>query len=320
MIDFGMLAFLAVKILVWLVCLLLCVAYMTYAERRVLGLIQVRKGPNRVGPFGLLQPLADGLKLMSKEINVPAGADRVLFRISPLMMMVPAFLVYAFIPLGRTLKITDVNAALLMILAVSSLGIYGIIIGGASSNSKYSTLGALRSAAQMISYEVSLALAVVSVVISSSSLNLTEIVAAQKGFPLIIKQPLAFIIFLIAGLAETNRVPFDLPEAESELVGGYHTEFSGMAFGMYFLGEYTNILTVSLLTAILFLGGWNGPWLPGLAWLLIKTGLVVFVFFWTRGTIPRFRYDQLMQFGWKVLLPLATLNIMLTGLLKVMVG
>ena len=310
--------FLAVKILVLMVSLLLVVAYLTFLERRVLGLIQIRIGPNRTGPWGLLQPLADGLKLIGKEMLTPDRADRFLFRAAPVMAMVPAFLVYSMIPLGENLKITDVNVGLIMLLAVSSLGIYGIIIGGWSSNSKYSALGALRSAAQMISYEVSLLLAVVSVVLVASTLNLSEIVAAQKGAPFILYQPVAFFIFFLAGVAETNRCPFDLPEAESELVGGYHTEYSGMAFGLFFMGEYMNIFTVCLLTSLLFLGGWNGPWIPGPHWLLLKTLGLVFVFFWARGTLPRLRYDQLMNLGWKFLLPLATVNILVTGAVIVM--
>ncbi len=312
-------AFLALKSLLLLTGVLLTVAYMTLGERRILARFQIRVGPNRTGPAGLLQPLADAVKFMGKEMLVPDGADRVLFRLAPLMWMVPAYTIYAFIPLSPTLKILDVNAGLLMAVAVSSLGIYGIILGGWASNSKFASLGSLRSAAQMISYEVSLMLAVVAVILSASSMNLTEIVAYQKGHYLILRQPLAFLIFLIAGLAETNRIPFDLPEAESELTGGYHTEYSSMGFAMYYLGEYTNILTVCLMTSLLFLGGWNGPFLPGPHWLVLKAFALVFLFFWIRGTMLRFRYDQLMKFGWKVLLPLATLNLLVTGALKVLV-
>ncbi len=308
--------FLAVKALVLLTVVMLVVAYMTYGERKVLARLQVRIGPNRVGPLGLMQPLADALKLMGKEMLVPAKADPVLFRVAPLIILVPAFLVWAFIPLSPTFRIVDVNAGLLMILAVSSLGIYGIIIAGWSSNSKYSALGALRSAAQVISYELALTMSLAAVIVATGSMNLSEIVAFQEKAPLVFRRPLAlvsFLIYLVAALAETNRIPFDLPEAESELVGGYHTEFSGIGFGIFYLAEYVNILTVCLLAALLFLGGWNGPWLPGPVWLLIKTFALVLFFFWTRGTLPRLRSDQLMAFGWKFLMPLATVNLVLNG-------
>jgi NADH-quinone oxidoreductase subunit H len=311
---------LAIKIVILLTVVLLIVAYMTFMERRVLGLIQIRIGPNRVGPAGLFQPLADAVKLMGKEMLRPSGADPLLFRIAPILVMVPAFLVYALIPLSENLKITEhTNVGILLIMAISSLGIYGVIVGGWASNSKYSTLGALRSAAQMISYEVSLVLAMVCVIIVAGSMDLSEIVAAQKGMWFVFHPPLtiAFLIFFVAGVAETNRCPFDLPEAESELVGGYHTEFSGMSFGLFFMGEYANILTVCLLTTLLFLGGWNGPFLPGVVWVFIKTMILVFVFIWTRGTLPRLRYDQLMGFGWKFLLPLTTLIVLVTGAWKV---
>ncbi len=311
---------LAVKSLVLILAVMGMVAYLTLLERRFLSWLQLRVGPNRAGPMGLLQPLADGIKLIGKEMLTPDGADPVLFRLAPLMIMVPTFLVYAFIPWSPALRIADVDAAALMILAVSSLGTYGIILGGWSSGNKYSLLGSLRSAAQLISYEVSLTLAVLSVIVTTSSMNIIRIVAYQKGCPLIFKQPLAFVIFLVAALAETNRTPFDLPEAESELVGGYHTEYSGMAFGIYYLAEYASVLTMSLLTSIFFLGGWNGPWLPGPVWLLVKTLALVIFFIWTRGTLPRLRYDQLMSFGWKVLLPLATLNVLVTGAAKVLWG
>jgi NADH-quinone oxidoreductase subunit H len=320
--------FLAVKILVLMVSLLLVVAYLTFLERRVLGLIQIRIGPNRTGPWGLLQPLADGLKLIGKEMLAPDRADRFLFRAAPVMAMVPAFLVYSMIPLGENLKITEVNVGLIMILAVSSLGIYGIIIGGWSSNSKYSALGALRSAAQMISYEVSLLLAVVSVVLVASTLNLSEIVAAQKGAPFILYQPVAFFIFLVAGVAETNRCPFDLPEAESELVGGYHTEYSSMKFSLFFMAEYVNMITSAALAVTLFLGGYQvglpASMLPEAGWALwilqilafvIKVGFFLFLFVWVRWTLPRFRYDQLMNLGWKRLFPLALANVMAIALL-----
>jgi NADH-quinone oxidoreductase subunit H len=310
--------FAALKIVLMVAGVLGVVAYLTYGERRVLARLQVRVGPNRVGPLGLLQPLADGVKLIGKEILTPAGADRVLFRLAPLMIMTPALLVYAFIPLGPGLVLVDANAGLLMLLAISSLGVYGIMVGGWSSNNKYSAMGALRSAAQLISYEVSLMLAAMAVIVTAGSMNISSIVESQETLPLILTQPLAFLIFLIAGVAETNRVPFDLPEAEAELTGGYHTEYSGIAFGMFFMAEYANVLTLSLLTSLLFLGGWNGPFLPGPHWLALKTLLMVFFLFWTRGTQLRLRYDQLMAFGWKVLFPAATLNFLVTGLVKVL--
>jgi NADH-quinone oxidoreductase subunit H len=301
---------LAVKIVAVTLIVTGVVAYMTFGERRVLGRIQLRIGPNRAGPFGLLQPLADAVKLMSKEYLIPAGADRWLFVISPLLTMTPALVVYSLIPFGRNIYIADVNVGIVLLLAISSLGVYGVILGGWASNSKYSLLGALRSAAQMISYELSMGLSLVAVVMMAGTLSLVEIVEAQSTWPFLVKQPLGFLVFLIAGIAETNRLPFDCPEAEAELVGGYHTEYSGMGFGFYFLGEYAAMGTVSALATTLYLGGWRGPWLPSLAWFLVKCSLFIFVYYWLRGTLPRLRYDQLMALGWKVLLPAALLNIL----------
>lgn len=287
------------------------VAYMVYGERKILARIQLRYGPNRAGPFGILQPLADAVKLMSKEFLVPKDAERWLFIISPLLTMTPALMVYSLIPFGRTVTIADVNVGILMLVAISSLGTYGVILGGWASNNKYSLLGALRSAAQMISYELSMGLSLVAVVMMAGTMSLVGIVEAQPGLSwFVFKQPLGFLVFLVAGIAETNRCPFDLPEAEAELVAGYHTEYSGMGFGLYFLGEYAAMGTISAMATTLFLGGWQGPFLPSLPWFILKIVFFIFLYYWLRGTLPRLRYDQLMAFGWKFLLPLSLLNIL----------
>jgi len=316
-----------VKVTVIFVGLLTAVAYTTYFERRVVAFIQSRIGPNRVGPAGLLQPLADAVKLLFKEEFIPAKANKFLFSIAPMMSFVPACMAIAVIPIGDTISIagykidliiSDLNVGILYIFALSSLGVYGIVLAGWSSNSKYSLLGGLRSSAQMISYEIGLGLSIVGIVMITGSFSLAEIVRFQSGSIFnwfIFKQPVAFLLFFISAMAETNRLPFDLPEAESELVGGYHTEYSGMRFGLFYLAEYASMITISSLAATLFLGGWNGPYLPPVFWFLIKVIFFLFIYVWVRGTLPRFRYDQLMRFGWLVIIPLTLLNIMITGLL-----
>jgi NADH-quinone oxidoreductase subunit H len=310
------------KIVVVFGLMLLSVTYLTWVERKVIGDIQVRLGPMRVGPHGLLQPIADGLKLLFKEEIVPQAADRTLYLLAPAVALIPAFISFAVIPFGdqvrlfgRTidLVITDVNIGLLYVFGVASLGVYGIVLGGWASNNKYALLGGLRASAQMISYELSLGLSVVGVVMLSQSLSLVEIVGAQARTWFIVLQPIGFLIFLICAVAETNRAPFDLPEAETELVAGFHVEYSSMKFAMYFMAEYANMITVSAMATTLFLGGWRGPWLPPVVWFLVKLYLLIFLFIWLRGTLPRFRYDQLMRFGWKVLLPIALANIMVTA-------
>jgi NADH-quinone oxidoreductase subunit H len=310
------------KVVVVFALMLLSVAYLTWLERKVISDIQVRLGPMRVGPHGLLQPIADGIKLMFKEDIVPQAADRTVYLLAPLLALIPAFISFAVIPFGDQLRlfgqtidmvITDVNIGLLYLFGVASLGVYGIVLGGWASNNKYALLGGLRSAAQMISYELSMGLSVVGVLMLSQSLSLVKIVSAQSQVWFIVLQPIGFLIFLICAIAETNRAPFDLPEAETELVAGFHVEYSSMKFAMYFMAEYANMITVAALTTTLFLGGWRGPVLPPVVWFLAKLYLIIFVFIWLRATLPRFRYDQLMRFGWKVLLPLALANIMVTA-------
>ena len=297
-------------------------AYLVLAERRILAFIQDRKGPNRVGPFGLLQPLADVIKMLTKEDVRPAGADRWLFSLAPAMAAIPAIMMFAVIPWGAPLTVAgrevplvvaDLNVGLLFFLALSAIAVYSVALGGWASNSKYSLLGGIRGLAQLISYELSMALSIVPVVMLARSFSLTDIVNAQRDMPFIVYQPLAFVIFLISITAECRRIPFDLPEAESELVAGYHAEYSGMRFGLFFVGEYINVIALGGLAATFFLGGWHGPFLPPMIWFLIKVFLFSFFFIWMRGTLPRLRYDQLMHFGWKVLTPLALLNILATG-------
>ena len=317
------------------VMLLLASAAMVYAERKVAALIQQREGPNRVGPKGLLQPFADVIKLMFKEQLRPGGADAVLFLLAPVISATAAFAAFAVVPFGAEttffgllaeplkLQVADVNVAVLVVFAITSMSVYGIVLAGWSSNSKYSLLGGLRSASQMISYELPYGLALASVLVLANSLSLTTIVDAQAGYWFgfipkwfVFLQPFGFLIFMIAGIAETNRAPFDFPEAEQELVAGYHTEYSSMAFAMFFLAEYINMVTVSAVATDLFLGGWHGPFLPaslGWIWFLIKTSALLFFYIWMRWTLPRYRYDQLMQFGWKLLLPLAVLNLLVTA-------
>jgi NADH-quinone oxidoreductase subunit H len=305
-------------------------AYTTYVERRLMAFVQMRPGPNRVGPFGLLQPLADGIKFMFKEQTIPGNANVLLYYLAPIISMIPALLSFAVIPFGPDLLIADIDVSLLFIFAITSLGVYGIVIGGWASNSKYPLMGAMRSSAQMLSYELSLTLSVVGVLMIANTLSLSELVQSQQGtwFGFIPKwnifpQFIGFIIYLLSGIAETNRLPFDLAESEQELVAGFHTEYSGMKFAMFFLAEYANMVTVSALATILFLGGWNGPmfgpwWLQmalPTVWFSLKIGGFLFVYIMIRSTIPRIRYDQLMNFGWKFLLPVALANILVTSFL-----
>jgi NADH-quinone oxidoreductase subunit H len=304
--------------------LLTGMAYMTLFERRVISRLQVRLGPNRTGPFGLLQPLADALKLFFKEDITPATADRLLYPIAPALALVAALASFAVIPLGPPLvlggtqiatQIVELPVSVLYLIGASSLGVYGLVFGGWASGSKYSLLGGLRAAAQVVSYELILGLAVVGVVMISGTLALGGIVEAQAGSVwFVVLQPLGFILYFVGAVAEVNRAPFDLPEAETELVAGYHTEYSGMRFAMYYIAEYVNMITVSAVAATLFLGGWLGPFIPGPHWLLLKMLAFLFLFVWLRATLPRLRYDQLMGLSWSVLLPLALLNVALTAL------
>jgi NADH-quinone oxidoreductase subunit H len=316
-----------VKVLIVFTAMLTIVAYMTLMERKVLGRMQVRFGPNRVGPFGLLQPVADGIKLFFKEDIIVPHANRIIYILAPGVIVTTALVSYAVIPFGDSIKIlgqsidlvvADVNVGLLYLFAVSSLGVYGVVMGGWASNNKYSLLGSIRSSAQMISYELSLGLSIVGVLMIVGSLSLNRIVAAQSSVWFILYQPLGFIIYLISAVAECSRTPFDLTECENELVAGYQTEYSSMKFGLYYLAEYAHILVVSSLAVSLFFGGWQGPFLPPVIWFLIKVFIFIFFFIWIRATFPRFRYDQLMKFGWKVLFPLALVNILLTAVLIIL--
>ncbi len=301
-----------------------CFAGLTVVERKLIGRFQARVGPNRAGPFGLLQPLADIGKLTFKEDFVPAGANRWVFRFAPIVPVVAAVGALALIPFGGahewfghtvTLYGTDLNVGVLVLLALSSLGFYGLILGGWSSGNKYSLLGAARNAAQMVSYEVALGLSIVGVVMISQSLSLVDIANDQaEGVWYILFQPVAFVVFMIAAFAETNRTPFDLGEAESELIAGYNLEYGSVKFAMFAAAEYVSMIVISAFAATLFLGGPDGPWLPGFIWLGIKIGALLFLFIWVRATVPRFRYDRLMKFGWKVLIPIATLNILVTAI------
>jgi NADH-quinone oxidoreductase subunit H len=317
-----------VKIGVIMVPLLLTVAYFTYAERKVIGYMQIRIGPNRVGWRGLLQPIADAVKLMFKEIVLPTKANKALFLIAPMITLAPALAAWAVFPFGDGLVLADVNAGLLYILALTSLGVYGVIIAGWASNSKYAFLGAMRSAAQIVAYEIAMGFALVGVLVAAGSLNLGDIVRAQSGsfltwfwLPLL---PL-FGIYFISGVAETNRAPFDVAEGESEIVAGFHVEYSGMAFAVFFLGEYANMILISGLSALMFLGGWLSPfqgipgleqlfaWVPGIIWLFLKIGLFMFMFLWLRATFPRYRYDQIMRLGWKVFIPITIVWILVVA-------
>ena len=320
------------EVLAIVVPLLLAVAYLTYAERKVLAAAQLRKGPNVVGAFGLLQPIADGAKLLFKETVIPSGANRVVFVAAPILTFVLSLIAWAVIPFDAGVVISNINVGVLYLFAISSLGVYGIIMAGWSSNSKYAFLGGLRSAAQMVSYEVSIGFVIVSVLLCVGSLNLSQIVEAQSGawgaagwywlrlFPM-------FIVFFISALAETNRSPFDLPEGESELVAGFFVEYSAMTFALFYLGEYANMILMSAMTSILFLGGWLSPipfvpftWIPGPLWFALKIAFVLFCFLWVRATFPRFRYDQLMRLGWKVFLPLSLGWLVLTAGVLVATG
>lgn len=313
---------LIIKLGFTLVCFLLIAAYLVLAERKLLGRLQIRLGPNRAGWHGALQPIADMLKMITKEDMKPRGADRMLFWFAPAVTALTALLITAAVPFGPDLHIMgrpiplavmDLNVGLLYVLGLSSLGVYGIVLGGWASNSKYSLLGAARAAAQMISYELPLTLSLVPVVMLAGSFNLRQIVEAQADLPYIMVQPAAFIIFFIAAFAEAKRIPFDLPEAENELMAGYHTEYSGMRFGLYFIGEYVNMIVLGALVSVFFLGGWSGPLLPPVVWFMIKVLATAFVMIWSRGTLPRLRWDQLMALCWKVLTPIALLNIVVTG-------
>lgn len=314
--------FLFVKLSIVLVGLLLLAGWLVLVERKLLGRFQIRFGPNRAGPFGLLQPLADIIKLLTKEDLMPEKADRFIFLYAPAVVASTALLIFAVVPFGKgwtiagrdiPMVVVDLNVGLLYALALSSLGVYGVALGGWASNSKYSLLGAIRGAAQMISYELSLGLSLVPVVMLAGSFSLVDIVGAQADIPFLLVQPVSFIIFFVSALAEIKRIPFDLPEAENELLAGYHTEYSGMRFGLFFLGEYVTMVVLGALVAAFFLGGWRGPFLPPFAWFLLKVLLVVFILIWSRATLPRLRYDQLMNLGWKFLVPLSLLNIVVTG-------
>ncbi|HEY7446033.1 MAG TPA: NADH-quinone oxidoreductase subunit NuoH [Vicinamibacterales bacterium] len=329
-----------VKILIVLNAVLVAVTYMVLLERKVIAWVQVRLGPMRVGPYGALQPIADAVKLLLKEDITPARADKYVFTAAPIIALVPALIVFAVIPFGPeveifghkvTLYITDINVGLLYIVSVASIGVYGLILAGWASNSKYPLLASLRASAQLISYEVAVTMTLVSVIVTAGSLSMVQIVEAQRSagvwFGFI--QPVAFLIFFIGGLAETNRAPFDLPEAEQELTGGFHTEYSGMRFALFFLAEYANMIVVSSVATTLFLGGWLRPFpnvaalafldlIPAWIWFFLKTFVFLYIFLWVRATLPRYRYDQLMALGWKVLIPLAIANVVVTGIVKVL--
>ena len=313
------------QILAIIVPVLLSVAFLVYAERKVLALIQLRKGPNLVGPFGLFQSFADALKLLTKENIIPSGSNKVVFLLAPIITMVLSLAGWAVIPFAPGWVLSDINVGIMYLFAVSSLGVYGIIMAGWASNSKYPFLGALRSAAQMVSYEVSIGFVIISVLLCVGSLNLTQIVEAQKTVWFAIPLLPMFVIFFISALAETNRLPFDLPEDEASLVAGYSTEYSSASFVLFFLSEYASMILMSAMTVILFLGGWLPPfdiapfnYLPGIIWFILKITFILFLFLWVRGTFPRYRYDQLMRLGWKVFLPLSLFWVMVTASFLVM--
>ncbi|MBW8066669.1 NADH-quinone oxidoreductase subunit NuoH [Ferrovum sp.] len=312
------------KILAIVVPMMGAVAYLTLAERKVIGYMQIRIGPNRVGPLGLLQPIADGIKLLMKEIIVPSGSSKFLFVLAPVLAIMPALAAWAVVPFTPDLVLANVDAGLLYIMAITSMGVYGVVLAGWASNSKYAFLGALRSAAQIVSYEIAMGFALVTVLMMSHSLNLVDIVKAQQGnlgllqwnwiplFPM-------FVIYVIAGTAETNRAPFDVAEGESEIVAGFHVEYSGMAFAIFFLAEYANMILIAALTSLMFLGGWLSPvsFLPdGILWLFAKMSFILFLFLWFRATFPRYRYDQIMRLGWKVFIPVTLIWLVIVGLLQ----
>jgi NADH-quinone oxidoreductase subunit H len=316
----------AAKVTVVVLALLTGCAYATWLERKLIGHLQHRIGPNIAGPFGLLQPIADAVKLAFKEDIVPERAERVTYALAPLVAFIPAMLSFAVIPFGDTVTImgrqidmviSDLNVGILFVFAVTSLGVYGIVLAGWSSGSKYSLLGGIRSSAQMISYEIAYGLSIIGVLMIAQTLSMKELVAQQASFFdwYIFRQPVGFVLFVICAIAETNRAPFDMPEAESELVGGYHTEYSSMRFALFFIGEYANMITVAAVVTTIFLGGWQGPVFPPVVWFCIKVFLFMAFYVWVRGTLPRFRYDQLMNFGWKVLFPLALANVVVTALI-----
>ena len=317
-----------IKIIVIIAPMMLCVAYFTYVERKIIGYMQIRIGPNRVGFKGLGQPIADALKLMFKEIVIPTGANKILFVIAPMLVLAPALAAWAVFPFSEELVLADINAGLLYILALTSVAVYGVILAGWASNSKYALLGTMRSAAQIISYEISMGFALVGVLVAAGSLNLGDIVRAQSGSVLhwywLPLMPLC-VIYWISAVAETNRAPFDVAEGESEIVAGFHVEYSGMTFAVFFLAEYANMILVSALSALMFLGGWLSPfqgtfmeswfaWVPGMIWLVLKTLIFAFLFLWFRATFPRYRYDQIMRLGWKVFIPITIVWILLVGL------
>ena len=317
-----------IKIVAIVLPIMGCVAYLTFAERKIIGYMQMRVGPNRVGPRGWLQPIADALKLLSKEIILPTEANKTLYFLGPIITLAPALAAWAVIPFDDLKVLADINAGLLYILALTSLAVYGVLIAGWASNSKYAFLSCMRASAQIVSYEIAMGFALVGVLIAAGSLNLREIVLAQQGglvhwfwlplFPL-------FIIYFISGVAETNRAPFDVAEGESEIVAGFHVEYSGMSFALFFLAEYANMILISALSAIMFLGGWLSPfqgieilekytnWVPGILWLILKTGFFLFLFLWFRATFPRYRYDQIMRLGWKIFIPLTIVWIVVVG-------
>ena len=313
-------AWMVIKIMLIVAPVMVSVAYLTYVERKVIGAMQLRRGPNVVGPFGLLQPIADGLKLFLKETIIPSGANKVVFLAAPCVTFVLALIAWAVIPFGEGMVLSDINVGILYLFAISSLGVYGVLMAGWASNSRYAFLGALRSAAQMVSYEVSMGFIIITVLLIAGSLNLSDIVRAQKDMWFVIPLFPMAVIFFISTLAETNRHPFDLPEAESELVAGYNVEYSAMTFALFFLGEYANMILMAGLTTILFLGGWLPPmdmvpftWIPGPVWFAFKIAAVLFVFLWVRATFPRYRYDQLMRLGWKVFLPISLAAVAIVG-------
>tara|TARA_B100000424_G_scaffold153302_1_gene117147 strand:- start:359 stop:1384 length:1026 start_codon:yes stop_codon:yes gene_type:complete len=318
-----------IEIIIVVIPLFLIVAYTTYSERKIIGYMQSRLGPTRVGPSGIFQPIADVIKLATKEIIIPSNSNKGLFLTAPIIMLVPSLMVWSVIPLSEYFVIANINAGLLFVLALTSLSVYGVIIAGWASNSKYAFLGSMRSAAQIIAYEIAMGFALVGVLMVAGSLNLQEIVLSQKGgilhwywlplFPL-------FLIYFISGVAETNRAPFDVSEGESEIVAGFHVEYSGMAFAMFFLAEYMNLILISILASIMFFGGWLSPlegtfldsyfaWIPGFIWLSIKTIFFIFVFLWLRATLPRYRYDQIMRLGWKIFLPITLIWIFFEGIM-----
>ena len=317
-----------IKIVAIVLPILGCVAYLTFAERKIIGYMQMRIGPNRVGPRGWLQPIADALKLLAKEIILPSRANKSLYLLGPIITLAPALAAWAVIPFDNLRVLADINAGLLYILALTSLAVYGVLIAGWSSNSKYAFLSCMRASAQIVSYEIAMGFALVGVLVAAGSLNLREIVLAQEGglvhwfwLPLL---PL-FVIYFISGVAETNRAPFDVAEGESEIVAGFHVEYSGMSFALFFLAEYANMILISALSAIMFLGGWLSPfqgieilekytnWVPGILWLILKTAFFLFLFLWFRATFPRYRYDQIMRLGWKIFIPITIIWIVIVG-------